>query len=78
MSSANAWPEKALADRAVKRRLQAWQRQRCPPSGVRPSRRLRRLPHRTHDIAHLRMSDFRLASVLPTHVQQNQTECQTA
>ncbi len=33
--------EKALVERAVKRRLQALQRQRCPPSRVCPSRRAR-------------------------------------
>jgi hypothetical protein len=50
-SSGKPWREKALVERAVKRRPQSLHRQRWPPKRVSPSFRVRSLPHRIHVIA---------------------------
>ena len=47
-SSGKPCCEKALVDRAVKRRPQSLQRHRCGPSRVCPSLRVRLRPHRMH------------------------------
>jgi hypothetical protein len=63
--------EKALLERAVKRRRHSLQRQRWPPNCVHPSRRVALLPHLTHCIGSLFHPCHRLSTVLHTRLQQN-------